>query len=65
MVSRGICGQRGFSKFYLVNKLTGNSGMVAVNPANPSYRPLGRRVAKGVFGEENSAHIMRQQETSC
>jgi len=40
MVSRGICGQRGFSEFSLVNKLTGNSSMVAVNPANPSYRPL-------------------------
>jgi len=29
------------------------------------YLSLCRRVASGVFGEENSAHIMRQQETSC
>ncbi len=40
MVSRGIFGQRGFLKFCLVNKLTGNSSIVAVNPANPSYRSL-------------------------
>jgi hypothetical protein len=33
MVSRGACGQRGFSKFTLAGKLTGNPSMVAANPA--------------------------------
>ncbi len=41
MVSRGICGQRGFPKLVLAGKITGNSILVAVNPANPSYRPIG------------------------
>jgi len=40
MVSRGICGQRGFPKFSLAEKLTGNPSVVAVNPANPLYRSL-------------------------
>ncbi len=38
MVSRGICGQRGFLEFCLVGKPTGKPSIVAINPANPLYR---------------------------
>jgi len=46
MVSRGICGQRGFPEFSFAGKLNSNLNMVAVNPANPSYRSLAFQVTE-------------------